>query len=73
MHICNSGTSGEVRDYTVETLRGRSSEELNKRVGQRRGRVIGHLAAREHVWNLVAKALAGVGYGKKAEQENGHG
>lgn len=52
-------------DYTVRTLRGRSAEQLNKRSTQRSGFVRNHARLAEHVWNLVAKALAELGYGGK--------
>ena len=64
MEICNDGTSaGRLRDYDTRTLRGRSVADLNKRTTQREGRVVKHDAPGLHVWNLVAKALAAMGYG----------
>jgi len=65
-HICNVGGSTESRDYATRTLRGRNAATLDRNVVQRHGKVTGHPALREHVWNLVAKALAGMGYGAKA-------
>lgn len=65
MEICNDGKSlnPRVSDYTVRTLRGRSKEALDKRVTQHIGGVVGHRRLDLHVWHLVAKALASVGYG----------
>ncbi len=68
MNICNAGMSSgspSVCDYTVETLRGRSTEELNKQVKQRAGTVLGHRRLALHVWVLVCKALIAMGYDKK--------
>ena len=54
-------------DYRARTYRGRSYAALHRAMvsgaAQREGRVLGHARLREHVWNLVAKALAGMGYG----------
>ncbi len=67
MHITNAGGTDTVRDYEVRTLRGRSTAALNGAQTQRKGRVLGHRSLDQHVWNLVGKALAGMGYGKPAE------
>lgn len=66
--IDNQGVSagGELGDYRVRTLRGRGAAQLARAVVQREGKVLGHARKREHVWNLVAKALAGLGYGRRA-------
>jgi hypothetical protein len=64
MHVCNAGGGGRLRDYVVRTLRGRSKSALDANVAQREGRVIDHPSEELHVWNLVAKALAAMGYGK---------
>ena len=72
MVIDNIGGTDQRRDYRVRTLRGRSVEALNRSLRsmaagsgvQREGKVLGHASPREHVWNLVAKALASMGYGK---------
>lgn len=61
-HICNSGGTGTVRDYEVTTMRGRSTEALGRGIVQRRGKVTGHRSLELHVWHLVGKALAAVGY-----------
>ena len=63
-HICNVGGTNEIRDYDVRTLRGRSARDLDQHVVQRKGKVMGHPSLRLNVWHLVAKALAGMGYGK---------
>lgn len=55
-------------DYRTRTLTGRSKKELDRALNnitmrvQREGQVVGHARLREHVWNLVGKALAGMGY-----------
>ena len=68
-HICNVGGTNERRDYDVRTLRGRDKAALDRNVPQRRAQVIGHPSLREHVWNLVAKALTGMGYGIGGSQQ----
>lgn len=65
-HISNIGGTNELRDYECVTLRGRSTASLDRRVPQRSAKVLGHASLREHVWNLVAKALTGMGYGRVA-------
>lgn len=65
MHICNDGGTERICNYQVETLHGRSTEQLNKGQVQRKGAVIGHRRLALHVWHLVAKALISVGYGEK--------
>lgn len=73
MSIDNIG--GDIRhgDYRVRTLRGRSKEALDKALisnnVQREGKVIRHARLSEHVWNLVAKALANTGYGERKKKE----
>jgi hypothetical protein len=64
MHLCNAGGSDTVRDYDVRTLRGRSTRALDAGLVQRKGKVLGHPSLAVHVWNLVARALAAMGYGK---------
>ena len=60
-----SGTPDDtLHDYSCVSLRGRSREQLDKRVAQRRGVVTNHPRQAEHVLNLVAKALTSMGYGK---------
>lgn len=62
--IANVGGTNESGDYDVRTLRGRDTATLDRGGVQRQGHVRGHPRLREHVWNLVAKALVGLGYGK---------
>ncbi|MGV3511856.1 MAG: hypothetical protein ACO1OX_07605 [Novosphingobium sp.] len=71
MVIDNIGGTNHLGDYRCRTLRGRSEEALDRALltmnstgTQREGRVLGHARLREHVWNLVAKALTGMGYGQ---------
>ena len=60
-----SGTADDsLHDYSCVSLRGRSKEQLDRRVVQRRGKVTNHPRQAEHVLNLVAKALIAMGYGK---------
>jgi hypothetical protein len=68
MVIDNIGGTNQIGNYRARTLIGRSSDALDaalhnmpKKVA-REGRVTGHLRLRLHVWNLVGKALAGMGY-----------
>lgn len=61
--IDNIGGTPARRDYRVRSLRGRSKASLDRRNVQREARVLGHPSPREHVWNLIAKALAAAGYG----------
>lgn len=63
MLICNVSGAGGLRDYFVETLRGRSKDSLDKRIRQRYGNVKGHASESLHVWHLVAKALREMKYG----------
>lgn len=71
MVIDNIGGTDQRGDYRTRTLRGRSEEQLHRAMlsmpaagVQREGRVTGHARLREHVWNLVGKALSGMGYGQ---------
>lgn len=67
MTIDNVGGTMHAGDYRTRTLRGRSAEALHRAMlnntVQREGKVLGHPRLREHVWNLVSKALTGMGYG----------
>ena len=72
MVIDNVGGTNTLGDYRCRTLRGRSREALDKALlalctngsgTQREGQVTGHPRLREHVWNLVAKALTSMRYG----------
>jgi hypothetical protein len=64
MYISNEGGDATFGDYGVEILKGRSSEAFGRRQVLKRGKVLRHPRQREHVWNLVAKALMGLGYGE---------
>lgn len=70
MTIDNIGGSVQRGDYRARTLRGRSTEALHKAMidgtVQREVKVLSHQRLRLHVWNLVAKALTGMGYGAEA-------
>lgn len=55
-----TATSG---NYSAETLRGRSTNDFARRTRQRIAYVSNHPRQREHVWNLVAKALRNLRYG----------
>lgn len=63
-HICNVGGTDTSGDYDVRTLRGRSAETLDRGQVQRHGKVRGYPRQALHVWNLVATALATMGYGR---------
>jgi hypothetical protein len=62
--IANEGGTDTLGDYACASLRGRGKEQLDRRVVQRRGKVMSHPRQAEHVLNLVAKALIAMGYGK---------
>lgn len=70
MVIDNTGGTQTSGNYRTRTLIGRSSEALDRALNnipmkiQRESRVIGHARLKEHVWNLVAKGLANMGYGQ---------
>ena len=67
MTIDNIGGTRDRGDYRTRTYRGRSEAALHRAMltdgVQREGKVLGHARLREHVWNLVAKALSDMGYG----------
>jgi len=71
MVIDNIGGTTQHGNYRTRTLRGRSKEALDRAMltmgplVQREGKVLSHPRLREHVWNLVAKALSGMGYGER--------
>jgi hypothetical protein len=76
MVIDNVGGDANVGDYQVRTMRGRNEAALHahmlavltdRAAPQRKGKVLGHARLKEHVWNLVAKALSNTGYGKVKE------
>ena len=62
MRISNVGGGGNARNYAGETLRGRSAAALDRGDVTRRGQLTGFPAESLHVWNLVARMLAGMGY-----------
>lgn len=64
MWIDNQGGTKTLGNYRARTLRGRSAKDFTRPVFQREGRVNGHARLKEHVWNLVAKALGSMGYGQ---------
>lgn len=70
-HISNTGGTAARGDYQVTTLRGRSTDQLNRHVPQRRGKVTDHARLTLHVWHLVAKALSAVGYGIVSSPRSG--
>ena len=51
-------------NYHVKSLRGRNKQQLDLGTIQRQDIVANHASEREHVLNLVAKALNKLGYGK---------
>jgi len=71
MEIVNDGTgSTSLRHYDVRTLKGRSTQALNRGVTQRECKIRDWPSERLHVWNLVTEALTRMGYGRKAKEEN---
>lgn len=71
-------TNSRRGDYTTAVFRGRDSVTLTQNMLRffrsrdeaeatkaitRKGKVQNHARLQEHVWNLVAKALSGMGYG----------
>lgn len=66
MEISNAGDHPDPKrgNYNARTLRGRGKKSLDARQTQRHTVVANHPREAEHVWNLVAKALTRMGYGK---------
>ncbi len=64
VHISNIGGDAVYGDYMCIALRGRGKEQLDQGRPNRTGTVLHHAREREHVLNLVAKALIAMGYGK---------
>jgi hypothetical protein len=58
----------DLGDYDCASYIGRSRTALGKRKTNRTGTVRGHARLRDHVLNLVAKALASMNYGKKSRK-----
>lgn len=70
MHICNVGGTAAKGEYRCETLRGRCTDDLNKRIVQRTGSVLNYPRQAIHVWHLVARSLVAMGYaGKQAQSQ----
>jgi len=64
MEICNDETGTAMRrNYIGRVLRGRSTEQLDRREVHRTGEVKNWPAERAHVWNLVAAMLKSMAYG----------
>ena len=66
MHICNDGEASSqnhrIGDYIGTVFRGRDAVALAKGSVQKTGAVKGYRRLDLHVWNLVARMLAGMGY-----------
>jgi hypothetical protein len=67
MHISNIGGSRETGlwNYDVRTYRGRSKEELDRRVITRQGKIDEVPSDDHHVWYLVGEALKAIEYDKR--------
>jgi hypothetical protein len=69
--IDNQGVSDNMQrgDYRVRTYRGRDKEALDAAMLNnsitRQGKVENHKRLALHVWHLVGKALASMGYGNE--------
>ena len=66
MEIANDSTHPKKThgNYVCRTLRGRGKGMLDRRATQRHTEIKDFPREAEHVWNLVAKALTKMGYGK---------
>lgn len=67
VHIVNVGSKdsdADHGDYVCTSMRGRGKSQLDRMTVSRIGTVLHHARKREHVLNLVAKALTTMGYGK---------
>lgn len=66
LEICNTGEEPNPRfgDYECRTLRGRSTEQLNRRTTMKAAEIKHWPRLQLHVWNLVTEALKGMGYGR---------
>lgn len=63
MQITNDGTGSATQgSYGGMTFRGRSKPALDQRSVSRQGRVEGFPRKSTHVWSLVARMLANMGY-----------
>lgn len=66
MEICNvSGVDTNRGDYYARSLRGRSKEDLDKRVVNREGEIKDYPRLAIHVWHLVYEALKAMNYDRK--------
>lgn len=65
MHISNVGGTENLGNYDCQTFRGRSAADLSRLNVQRECQVRSHPRLSQHVWNLVTKALTGMGYGAR--------
>lgn len=68
MHLANqivrTTENHHFGDYAVKTFIGRNAKSLDKLRVQREGVVDNYPRLRLHVWNLVTRALCGLGYTK---------
>lgn len=65
MHISNDGTGTSLRgNYDGVTFRGRSHMALSKHVPAQSGHIENFPRQQQHVWHLVARMLATMGYGR---------
>lgn len=68
MHIANDGKASTVNrrrgDYVGETFVGRDAAALDRQQVSKRGSVANYPRLDLHVWNLVARMLASMGYTK---------
>ncbi len=66
--IDNIGGTERVGNYAARTYRGRNERDLDRAMladtVTRSGKVDGHRRLDLHVWHLVGKALAAMGYGQ---------
>lgn len=69
MRIRNAGGTADIGNYSAETLRGRSREQLDRGECQRGGEVKAYPRLRIHVWHLVARALIAMRYAGARELE----
>lgn len=68
MMLHNTGGTHTLGNYSGEIYKGRSKDVLEKAMINRKpfkkGEVINHPRLSQHVWNLVAKMLNNLNYGK---------
>lgn len=64
MHISNVGGDMKLRDYHAQTFRGRDTAALDKLTVQRETEIKRWPSQAVHIWNLVSRALSGMGYGE---------